>query len=251
MAPTPPATAPDSKQTPAGKDTVRKGQKNFAASTQRFLPIAEIRDDTVLLKNGGFRAVVKVNAVNFNLKSEVEQQGIISGYQSFVNTLLFPIQIIVRSSRLNIDPYIKKLRDQADKHTSELLKSQTLDYADFMEKLVSAADIMQKGFYIVVPVDSQAKTQRGLLTRFVDWLNVDDTKAKAMQRHHDFESNGKVLRDRVTLIQSGLENISITIRRLTTAELVQLFYAIYNPDTSQKEKFGDLQNLKLEKTTII
>ncbi len=244
-------------QPPAGpkaaptKDTVRASKKSFAASTQRFLPIGEIRDDTVLLKNGGFRAVVKVNAVNFNLKSEIEQQGIIAGYQSFVNTLLFPIQIFVRSSRLNIDPYIKKLREQANKHTSELLKNQTFDYANFMEKLVNVAEIMQKGYYIIIPVDSQTKSQRGILSRFVDWLNVDDTKARALQRHRDFQTYGKVLRDRVTLIQSGLETIGITIKRLNTGELTQLYYSIYNPDTSQKEKFGSLEDLNLEKSTIV
>ena len=159
------------------KDTVRSKKKSFESSTQRYLPIAEIKEDTVVLKNGGLRAVLKVNSLNFNLKSEIEQQGIISGYQGFINTLIFPIQILIRSTRLNIDPYIKGIREKAVTQTSTLLKEQTMDYADFMEKLVDIADIMQKNFYVIVPVDAPSKVKRGLLTRFFDWLNIDDTRA--------------------------------------------------------------------------
>lgn len=230
--------------------TVRKPKKPFSASTQRYLPIAEIREDTVLLKNGGLRAVLKVNAINFNLKSEVEQQGIISGYQSFVNTLIFPVQILMRSTRLNIDPYIQKLKEKADQQKSALLKSQTLDYAAFMSKLVDVADIMQKSFYVIIPVDALTKEKRGLLQRFFEWMNVDDSRSKALQRSRGFKAYSKILRDRVTLVQSGLENVGLTMRRLNTNELVQLYYAIYNPMTSQKQKFTDVQDLKLDPSAL-
>ncbi len=233
------------------KDTVRIGKKNFAMSTQRYIPIAEIRDDTVLLKNGGLRAIMKVHALNFNLKSEVEQQSIIAGYQAFVNTLIFPIQIVVRSTRLNIDPYLHAMQEKANKQTNLLLKNQTNDYANFMEKLVSVADIMQKNYYIIVPVDGASSSQRGLLSRFLDWLNVDDTKARAMQRSKDFKNYSKIMRDRVTLIQSGLESIGITVERMKNQELVQLYYQIYNPETSQKEKFGSIGDLNLEKSMLM
>lgn len=233
------------------KDTIRARRKNYAVSTQRYLPIAEIKEDTVLLKNGGLRAVLKVTSLNFNLKSEIEQQGIIAGYQGFVNTLIFPIQIVVRSARLNIDPYIETLEEQAKKHSSELLKSQTLDYADFMEKLVNVADIMQKSFYIIVPMDGTTKPKRSLLTRFFDWLNVDDTRAKALQRSREFKALSKVLRDRITLLQSGLENIGVKVRRLTTQELVQLYYSTYNSETSQKQKLGTPEDMGIDKSTII
>lgn len=231
-------------------DTVRKKKKGFAVSTQRYLPIAEIKEDTVVLKNGGIRAVLKVNALNFNLKSEVEQQGIIAGYQAFVNTIIFPIQILVRSTRLNIDPYIQNLRKKAESQQSPLLKEQTLDYADFMEKLVDIADIMQKGFYVIVPVDAPTKGKRGLMQRFMEWMNVDDSRGKALQRSREFHSYAKILRDRITLVQSGLENVGITMRRLKTEELVQLFYGIYNPATSQKQKFQNIEELKPDKAAL-
>jgi hypothetical protein len=194
--------------------------------------------------------VLKVNSINFNLKSEVEQQGIIAGYQSFMNTLIFPIQVLIRSTKLNIDPYIQSIKDRADHQISPLLKEQTLDYADFMEKLVDIADIMQKNYYIVVPVDAPAKVKRGLLQRFLEWMNVDDTRGKALQRSHDFKAYGRILRDRVTLVQSGMENVGLTIRRLKTDELVQLFYSIYNPLTSQKQKFKAAADLSPDKAAV-
>ncbi len=232
------------------KDTVRKKKSAKVLSTQRYLPIAEIKEDTVILKNGGLRAVLKVNSLNFNLKSEVEQQGIIAGYQGFINTLIFPVQILIRSTRLNIDPYIKGMKEKADKQTSPLLKDQTIDYANFMEKLVDIADIMQKNFYIVVPVDAPTKAKRGVLSRFFDWLNVDDTRAKALQRSREFHSYAKILRDRITLVQSGLENVGITMKRLKTDDLVQLYYTIYNPTSAQKQKFNSVSDLNVGKSEL-
>ena len=243
-------TSADLGQGAAVPSTVRKKKKSYSVSTQRYLPIAEIKEDTVILKNGGLRAVLKVNSLNFNLKSELEQQGIIAGYQGFVNTIIFPIQILVRSTRLNIDPYIQNLKQKAELQTSPLMKDQTLDYADFMEKLVDIADIMQKNFYIVVPVDAPGKAKRGIIQRFLEWINVDDTRAKALQRSREFRAYSKILRDRVTLIQSGLENVGITMRRLKTEELVQLYYGIYNPSTSQKQKFQNLGDLNADTAAL-
>lgn len=239
------------KQTePASQDTVRAKKKSKNASTQRYLPIAEIRDDALLLKNGGIRAILRVNSLNFNLKSENEQQGIISGYQSFLNTLTFPLQIVIRSSKLNIDPYLETIRKRTPLQKTELLKQQTEDYVHFMGKLVDVADIMQKKYFIVVPVDSLTKSKRGLLQRFMEWMNVDDTRAKAQQRSREFDTYSKVLRDRITLIQSGLEGIGIKVERLKTEELIRLFYSIYNPGTSQKETFGSLGDLHASPSVV-
>ncbi len=232
------------------KDTVRGKKKPFSVSTQRYLPIAEIKEDTVVLKNGGLRAVLKVNSLNFNLKSEVEQQGIIAGYQGFLNTLLFPVQILIRSSRINVDPYISNLKNLAGKQKSQLLKEQTLDYANFMEKLVDVADIMQKNFYLIVPIDAPAKAKRGLIQRFLEWMNVDDSRSRALQRSREFKAYGKILHDRITLVQSGLENVGITMRRLGTDELVKLFYSIYNPISSEKQKFKDVKELNADKAAL-
>ncbi|NOS67717.1 MAG: hypothetical protein HOO67_05135 [Candidatus Peribacteraceae bacterium] len=231
------------------KSTVRNRKKSALTSTQRFLPIAEIRGDTVLLKNGGLRAVLQVEALNFNLKSETEQQGIISGYEGLVNTISFPIQILVRSAKMNIDPYLEQLRKLAENQKNELLKTETFAYADFVERLIDVADIMQKRFFVIVPYD-QSVRHKGMLEQFFGWISPDDSTAKAAQRARDFAAGARGLKDRVSLVQAGLENIGLINKRLTTHELIELYYKIYNPKTSQEQKLPEEEKLKIDRTTL-
>jgi hypothetical protein len=229
-------------------DTVRSRKGNSGASTQRFMPIAEIRNDTVLLKNGGMRAILAVEALNFNLKSETEQQGIIAGYGSFVNTLTFPLQILIRSTRTNIDDYLVKVREIGSKHENQLLKDQTLAYAGFMQKLIEVADIMQKRFYVIIPVDHSIR-RKTIVEQFFDWLHPDDSSAKAGQRTREFSSGARQLMERVDLVSSGLSNIGLHPKRLNTRELIELYYGIYNPKTSQTEKLPK-EDLNVDETAL-
>ena len=229
------------------RSTVRGRKRNAKATTQRYLPIAEIRNDTVILKNNGLRAVLIVEPLNFNLKSETEQEGIISGYQNFLNTLTFPIQIIVSSTRINIDPYINKIHERAKTQQNALLKEQSLMYATFIEKLVEVADIMQKRFYIVVPQDDSTPKQNSF-SQFFGWMKTDDTAAKVTERNKRFQRRSVLLRDRVNLVESGLHNVGIMSRRLGTQELIELYYNFYNPQTSQEQKLP--KDLNTEKFTL-
>jgi hypothetical protein len=122
-------------------------------STQRYLPFDEIRDNLIIMKDGSSRMVIRVQAINFSLKSEQEQDGIIVGFQRFLNTLRFPIQILVRSLKMDIESYLNKLKNLAVKQTSPLLQEQTYRYVDFLTNLVEMAQIMRKDFYIIVPFD--------------------------------------------------------------------------------------------------
>ena len=162
--------------------TMRGRKRNDKATTQRYLPISEIRNDTVILKNNGLRAVLELEPINFNLKSEDEQQGIIVRYQNFLNTLSFPIQIVVTSKKVNIDPYIDKVRARSRTQKNELLKKQSIEYAAFIEKLVDVADIMQKKFYIVVPQDDQPP-KKSSFTSFSEWMKTDDSASKISGRN--------------------------------------------------------------------
>jgi len=224
------------------KDTVRNRKGLSKAQTQRFLPIAEIRNDTVVLKNGGLRAVLTVEALNFNLKSETEQKGIIAGYQSFVNTLNFPLQISIRSTKINIDPYIEQLRARAKEQPNELLREQTVEYATFIERIVEAADIMQKRFFVIIPLDDHPKG-KSLISTFLEWIGIDDSSAKALARHQMFEKRITPLRDRINLVEAGLNNIGLVTRRLSTRELLELYYQVYNPSTSQEQKLNQISDL--------
>lgn len=232
------------------KSSVAARKRQSMATTQRFLPVAEIRGNAIMLKNGGMRAVLEVEALNFNLKSETEQQGIIAGYGSFVNSLNFPIQISIRSTKTNIDEYLAKVKESGSKQKSELLRQQTDSYVAFMQKLIEVADIMEKRFYVVIPLDHSVR-KKTLIEQFLDWMHLDDSLGKAAARNREFPALQKQLSERVELVLSGLTNIGLRARRLETRELIELLYKVYNPKTSQLEKIpDDIGALKTEKTTL-
>jgi len=137
--------------------SVKSGKKPAKdASTQRYLPFSEIRDNCIIMKDGSSRMVVQVFSLNFNLKSTEEQNAILVSYQRFLNTLNFPIQIIVRSLKVDIESYINKLKMLAVNQSNSLLQEQTYRYIDFLLNLIDLAQIMRKDFYIVVPYDEEA-----------------------------------------------------------------------------------------------
>jgi hypothetical protein len=230
--------------------TVRVRKKSAAAATQRFLPIAEIRNDAVILKNGGLRAVLEVEALNFNLKSEIEQQAIIAGYGAFMNTLTFPLQIVIRSSKANIDDYIRGIETVGNQQQNPLLKSQTMAYTRFVQRLIEVADIMQKRFLIVVPMDHGMR-KKTLPEQFFDWLNPDDTAARATVRRRDFNNGIKTLNERVDVIATGLGAIGLHLTRLSTRDLISLYYEVYNPKIAHVQKLpADPAQLQFDEMTI-
>ena len=135
-------------------DTVRTGKKpGKDASTQRYLPFSEIRENMIMMKDGSSRMVLRVHALNFNLKSTEEQDAILMSYQRFLNSLNFPIQIIIRSLKVDIEAYINRLKNIALKQQNALLQEQTYRYIDFLTNLIDLAQIMKKEFFIIVPFD--------------------------------------------------------------------------------------------------
>lgn len=233
-----------------GKSSVRKRKKTEATAVQKFLPIAEIKQDAVILKDGGIRAVLAVGSMNFSLKSEDEQQAIIGSYQQFLNTLTFPVQVVIRSTKLNVDGYVKDITDRAETQKNPLLREQTLDYAQFIERLVDVSDIMQKRFYIVIPVDPPGLKKVTFLQKFLGWLSPGDSREKALTRKRRFSDMSQQLKDRVNLVKAGLANIGCPAERLTTAELIELFYQVYNPKTSQEQKLPGLGDMGLKEYVL-
>jgi type IV secretory pathway VirB4 component len=232
------------------KDSVRKGKKNEATAVQRFLPIAEIRQDTVILKNGGIRAVLSVTSMNFSLKSDEEQQAIINSYQQFVNSITFPVQIVVRSTKLNVDSYIADLERRAGEQKNPLLKEQTLDYAHFIDRLIDVSDIMQKRFFVIVPMDPPGALKVSFFQKYLNWLSPGDTRDKALTRRRQFDELSATLRDRVTIVQAGLSSVGLVSDRLTTSELIELYYEIYNPNTSREQKLQSLGEMGVKEYVL-
>lgn len=226
--------------------SVRQNSQNAKAATQLHLRIAEIRDNTIVLKNGGLRAVLKVSSMNFNLKSEAEQNAIIYSYQSFLNTLEFPIQIVVRSRKLDLDIYIERLRGLGEKQSNPLLQRQTYEYIDYIQRLIEYADIMEKEFYVVIPMDSPKTASLNFIEKFWIRMHPADTITSITKRHQEFENLRKNLVQRVTIINTGLENCGLKAEQLTTSELIALFYQIYNPITSRNEKMPDASQTNLQ-----
>jgi len=237
------------KNTKIAADTsVRKGQKASQLSTQRYLQFAEVHDDVLVLKNGGLRAVLEVNSINFNLKSEDEQEAIIRGYQGFLNALNFPTQILVRSRKLDIDQYLDSLRKREKKIENELLRTQMGEYIEYVQKLVEYADIMEKRFFVVVPLDPARAAKKGAFGSFLEYIQPDDTVMKVLQRKREFKNLKKELDSRIGTVTTALGNCGLTIKRMTTEEVIKLFYQAYNPDMSRTQKFNSMDDLMVEGT---
>lgn len=228
------------------KSTVRQKKGNSASGTQMHLDIAEIKDNTVILKNGGVRAVLQTSSINFNLKSEEEQNAIIYSYQSFLNSLEFPVQIVVQSRKLDIDKYIENVREIGEQHQNSLLKQQTAEYCDYIQKLIEYADIMEKKFYVVVPYDPYRIQGQNVFSKFISSISPSDTVDNIKRRHREFEDMKKNLTERVGLVKAGLEGCSLRVAELNTPQLIELFYQIYNPLTARNEKLNNLSALDVK-----
>lgn len=197
------------------------GQK----STQDFLPISEIRDGTVVLKNGGLRMVLIASSLNFSLKSEDEQVAILMQYQSFLNSLDFPLQIFMQSRKLDIRPYITVLEDRMKEQTNDLLKIQTKEYMDFIKSFSESTNIMSKTFFIVVPYDPPIFAVKGGFLNKI--LPVNNKKSN--DQSNNFDEYRNQLEQRVSVVEQGLSRVGIRIVPLGTEELVELFFKLFNP----------------------
>ena len=210
------------------------------ASTQQNVPIAGIKDGIVILKNGQYRLILSVGAINFDLKSEQEQNSLVFQYQSFLNSLHFPIQILIQSKKLDLTSYLKKVSVLADKQTNELLKLQTTDYIDFVRQLIGVANIMKKSFYVVIGYQPLTSGQGGFLGKIFG-KKTEVTKIKISDS--EFEHHTKELRQRAQTIASGLASMGLHAKQISTQEAIETFYKIYNPEVSSKEKLVETERL--------
>ena len=211
-------------------------------STQQYLDIAEIRDGTVIMRDGSLRAVLMVSSINFALKSEEEQNAIISAYVSFLNNISFSLQIIIQSRELNIDNYLNHLKQQAKEQTNELLKMQTNEYIQYVRELVSMGRIMNKRFYVVIPYNPLADRQKGFFTRILD---VFKPAVILKMKEDKFRQRRLELNRRIENIVSGLTSIGLNNIELDTQGLIELFYNTYNPSTSTNQRLVDVNELRI------
>ncbi len=209
--------------------------------TGQVLRIAEIRDDVVIMQDGTLRAVLAVSSTNFDLKNEDEQNGIIFGYQRFLNSLDFPIQVLMQSRKLNITDYISKLQAQTQRLDNELLRMQSTYYIDFISELVNDANIMSKNFYIVVPLSQNVQPEApGFFARIFG----GSAAAQASKKIENMKKYREQLQQRVDSIISNLSGMGLRVVRLDTGALIELYYNSYNFEaapTLNSESLGDIK----------
>lgn len=228
------------------KSTVRGQKKIKVASTQRYLDFAGAHDDMLVLKNGGLRTILEVGSVNFNLKSEPEQESIILSYQRFLNALNFPIQILIKSRKLDIDVYLEGLKEKMRYQQNELLKNQMGEYIEYVSKLVEYADIMEKKFYVVIPYDPPRAEKKSTLASFMSKIKPDDKITDIIQRRREFKELKRGLDERIDTVVTGLQNCGLEVKQLDTQKIIELYYQCYNPQLARSQKFGQIGDIPLE-----
>jgi hypothetical protein len=205
-----------------------------AKTTQEFVPIKEVRDGVIIMKDGSMRAVILSSSLNFALKSGDEQEAIIYQFQNFLNSLDFSVQISIQSRELDIRPYLATLDKRYNEELNDLLKIQIKEYVGFVKNFTENQNIMSKTFFIIVPFTPtilNTKKNNGGLAKFLP--NAND-KEKVSQKTDNFEESRTQLEQRTSVIQQGLTRCGIRSIVLGTEETIELFYKLFNPGDTEK-----------------
>lgn len=199
-------------------------------ASQEFVPIKEVRDGVMILKDGSIRAVVLATSINFALKSSEEQESVIYQFQNFLNSLDFTLQIYVQSRRLDIRPYLALLDERLRAQNTDLMRMQITEYINFVRGLTELSSIMTKSFFVVIPYAPLGQSAAGIANMF------SSHKDKSLEKEKDdhFEEVRSQIEQRVGVVEQGLARCGVKIARLGSEELVELFYRIFNPGDAEK-----------------
>ncbi len=229
----PPITAPHLKSNPN--------------STQNTLQIAEIRDGIVIMNDGSFRSVIMVKSINFDLMSPQEREAVEYSYQGFLNSLYFPVQIFIRSQKVDLRPYIDRLDKIRSEHDNMLLALLMEDYIGFIADLSQQTNIMDKKFYVIIPYFPVADITKAITQskNFFSGLKglFNNKEHHVTINEADLNKAKDELRNRVQAVLSGLMQCSIQGLPLDTQELIELYYDTYNPDTATRQQLKNFDDL--------
>ncbi|MFA7193666.1 MAG: hypothetical protein WC087_02000 [Candidatus Paceibacterota bacterium] len=201
-------------------------------STQTIVPIKEVRNGILVLKDGSMRALLMTSSVNFALKSQDEQDSIIFQFQQFLNSLNFSVQIFIQSRRLDIRPYIATLEVREKEQINDLMRIQVKEYIEFIKAFTDRTNIMTKTFYIVVPYTPAT-------------ININSNKSKgffkkqsaatvAAGKKEDFEEHSTQIEQRIAVVQQGITRAGVRAVQLGTEEAIEVFYRLFNPGDVEK-----------------
>lgn len=238
----PPSQPITSNPAPAAQAAVTPRNPN---STQNTLLLSEMRDSMVIMADGSFRAVVACKSINFDLMSSAEREAVEFSYQNFLNSLTHPVQILIRSQRVDIGPYIERLTNIRKSQDNMLLSVLMEDYIAFIDQLSQQANIMNKSFFIVIPFYSNGDGAslvdqgKGFFSKLLPKPKNTTTKIDAAT----YQKAKDEIKNRVDAVTSGLYQLGVQSVQLNTKELGELYYNSYNPDTAVREPLGNFENV--------
>lgn len=210
-------------------------EKVKAQATQDFVPIQEVRDGIVILKDGSLRTLLMASSINLALKSQDEQQAIIAQFQNFLNSLEFTVQFFIESRDLDIRPYIALLEERYAAELDDLMKIQIREYITFIKDFTERSNIMTKNFFIVVPYDPALVTRKtgiaGTLSALLPTKKASDTNLAVDTQFEEYRTQ---LEQRVSVIEQGLVRTGVRVVSLGTEEVIELFYKLFNPGELEK-----------------
>lgn len=206
-------------------------KQSVSRSTQDFVPISEVRDGIVVLKDGGLRAVLLASSINFALKSEDEQTAFIVQFQNFLNSLDFSVQIFVQSRMLDIRPYVATLEAQYKQQLDDLMRIQIREYIEFVKNFTEAANIMTKNFFVVVPYSPAVISKKGGSSSLLPFGGGKKTQE---EENRSFEEQVSQLEQRISIVQQGLIRTGVRTVQLGTEEAIELLYKMFNPGEEGK-----------------
>lgn len=206
-------------------------KKYSGPTTQDFIPIKELRDGIVVLRDGSLRAVLLASAINIALKSADEQQAVVMQFQGFLNSLDFPIQISVQSRRHDIRPYLLTLERRAEQQREELLILQTREYIEFIKWFTDSVNVMSKKFYVIVPYtgSSVGPKKTGGIGGMIDKVLGGNSKSSFRENAERFEEQRSQLEQRIAIVKGGLSQFGVRSQQLDTEQTIEVFYNMFNP----------------------
>lgn len=234
---------------PSAPNNSQSAKKSNPNSTQNTLQIAEIRDGIVIMNDGSFRSVLMLKSINFDLMSPQEQEAVEFAYQGFLNSLYFPVQIFIRSQKVDLQPYIAKLDKIRTEHDNMLLAMLMEDYLIYIDNLSQQTNIMDKKFYVVIPYFTHDESAKKALAsdskNFISGLAglFGNQETKVVISESDLENAKSELRNRVQATLGGLAQCGVQGLPLDTQELIELYYDTYNPDTATRQQLKNFNNL--------
>ena len=192
---------------------------------QQFIPVQEVRDGIVVLKDGSLCMVVLVSSINLSLKSYDEQRATLMQFQNFLNTLDFPIEIVIQSRKYDIRPYILTLENRLKEQSEALLQVQTREYIQFIESFTDQVNIMRKSFFVSIPYIPPILSQQKGLNKIFSMLR----KTTPVDTISSFEEQRSQLEERVSVVEQGLSRVGLRVAQLGTEEVIELLYKTFNP----------------------